>query len=134
MAGVSKQRKILLNALRQTEEHPTAARLAELVAVEGDAASLSNLYRNLEILVAAGLVRRFRSEDGADRFDANLAPHYHVTCIRCHRIWDVPIREGDRCDLTMPEGFAPQSWEIIVRGTCAPCGRATHPFDRSFRR
>ncbi len=134
MAGVSKQRKILLNTLRQTEEHPTAARLAELVAVEGDAASTSNLYRNLEILVAAGSVRRFRSEDGADRFDANLTPHYHVTCTRCHRIWDVPIREGDRCDLTMPEGFAPQSWDIIVRGTCATCGRATHPFNRSFRR
>lgn len=134
MAGISKQRQILLQALRQTDEHPTVARLTELVAREGDPASTSNLYRNLEILVAEGVVQRFRPGDGPDRFDANLAPHYHVHCTQCQHIWDVPIREGDRCDLAMPEGFAPRSWDIIVRGTCASCGRATHPFDRSSRR
>lgn len=134
MAGISKQRQLILQALRLTEEHPTVARLAELVAREDGPASISNLYRNLEILVAEGSVRRFRSEDGADRFDANLVPHYHVTCTRCHHIWDVPIREGDRCDLTLPKGFAPRSWDVIVRGTCAQCGQAPHPFDRSLRR
>ncbi len=129
MQGHSLQRHLILDVLQHSGEHPTALRIAEALARGGHAASTSNLYRNLTILVAEGRVRRLSLDDGPDRFDANLDPHYHVTCIRCNRVWDVAIQEGDRCDLALPEGFRPGVWEITVRGTCAACARGPHPFE-----
>jgi Fur family transcriptional regulator, peroxide stress response regulator len=127
-AGHSKQRRALLEHLASTDRHPTAADLVEALAAQGDPVSLSNLYRNLEILVASGLLRRLSLDGGPDRFDANLGPHYHVVCTDCHRLWDMPIREGDRFGLSLPKGFRPSSWEITVRGRCAACAKALHPY------
>lgn len=126
--GHSKQRDRLLHYLSRSKEHPTAATIAEDMARLYGSVSLSNLYRNLDILVSSGEVRRLKLDDGPDRFDANVGPHYHVQCTRCGGVWDRPILEGDRCELSMPDGFQPESWEIIVRGRCASCAPAPHPF------
>jgi Fe2+ or Zn2+ uptake regulation protein len=124
----SRQREQLLDLLRVSEDHPTAALLARRFGSLHGPVSLSTLYRNLDILVAGGSIRRIRVDDGPDRFDANLRPHYHVTCTRCDRLWDVPVRKGDRCRFSLPTGFRPETWEITVRGTCAGCARDAHPF------
>lgn len=124
----SRQREQILEFLTSTPEHPTAAEVASAMERLHGQASTSSVYRNLEILVARGDVKKVRLDDGPDRFDANLDPHYHVVCTHCHGLWDVPVGEGDRCDFTLPEGFGPQAWEITVRGTCAACARETHPF------
>ncbi len=124
----SKQRQTLLDYLMGTDEHPTAARIAEDMGRLHGPVSTSNLYRNLEILVATGHVHRLRLDDGPDRFDANIRPHYHVACTTCQRVWDMPIREGDRLDLSLPKGFSASTWDITVRGQCASCARSPHPF------
>jgi Fe2+ or Zn2+ uptake regulation protein len=126
--GHSKQRDLLLQYLTHTKEHPTASAIARDMARLYGPLSTSNLYRNLDILVASGEVRRVKLDEGPDRFDANLVPHYHVQCTQCHRVWDRPIGEDDRCELSLPEGFQPEFWEILVRGRCARCAPSPHPF------
>lgn len=126
--GHSKQRRALLEHLAATDTHPTAAEIAHDMAARGEPVSLSNLYRNLDILVASGRVLRLSLDGGPDRFDANVGPHYHVLCNDCHRLWDMPIREGERFGHPLPKGFRPSSWEITVRGRCAACAKARHPF------
>jgi Fe2+ or Zn2+ uptake regulation protein len=124
----SLQRQTLLECLMARKDHPTAADVAGDMAKAHGPVSTSNVYRNLEILVAEGRVRRFRLDEGPDRFDANTAPHYHVVCTSCHRLSDMPIREGARLGLSLPRGFRASSWEITVRGLCAACAKASHPF------
>ncbi len=126
--GHSRQRRALLEHLSATDKHPTAIEIADELAAGGAPVSLSNLYRNLDILVASGEVLRLNLGGGPDRFDANLEPHYHILCTTCNRLWDVPIREGDRFGFPLPKGFRPSSWEITVRGRCAACAKARHPF------
>jgi len=128
MARRSSQRQLLLDLLRESHDHPSAAELWGRYRSRYGAASLSSLYRNLEVLVAEGHVRKVRLEGGAERFDANGSPHYHVVCQQCGRLWDVPVGREDRCRFTLPEGFHPEAWEITVRGTCAACAAASHPF------
>ncbi len=126
--GHSKQRMQILEFLMESGEHPTAAEIAEGMAEIYGPVSTSNLYRNLDILVSTGHLRRVRFDDGPDRFDANVLPHYHVMCTFCGHIWDMPVRDGDRCDLTLPNGFRPETWDITIKGLCARCAKSPHPF------
>ncbi len=128
--GRSSQRRALLDLLMSTEEHPTAAEVARGMAAKYGPVSLSNLYRNLDILVASGHVRRLRLDGGPDRFDANLKAHYHVTCIHCQRVWDMPLGPNTRWDLPMPPGFQPQASEVTIKGCCASCAAAPNPFSK----
>ncbi len=128
MARRSSQRQHLLDLLRESPDHPSAGELWGRYRSRFGAASLSSLYRNLEVLVAEGRVRKVRLEGGAERFDANEVPHYHVVCEQCGGLWDVPVGREDRCRFSLPEGFRPEAWEITVRGTCAACAAADHPF------
>ena len=122
--GRSGQRQHLLDLLMSTEDHPTAAEVAGRMAAKYGPVSLSNLYRNLDILVASGHVRRLRLDEGPDRFDANLKPHYHVTCTHCQRVWDMPLGPNTRWDLPMPVGFQPRTSEVTIKGCCASCAAA----------
>lgn len=117
-----------MEVLLSAHDHPTAGQLARRLRDLHGHVSVSTLYRNLEILVSSGAVRRVRLDEGPDRFDANLRPHYHVACNRCGRLWDAPVRKEDQCRFSLPRGFRPESWEVTVRGTCAACARDAHPF------
>jgi Fur family peroxide stress response transcriptional regulator len=121
---------MLLQYLADCTDHPTAAMIGEEMARLYGPVSTSNLYRNLEILVASGEVTRLKLDEGPDRFDANTKPHYHVACTNCQRVLDMPIRQGDRFGLPLPKGFRASSWEITVRGLCASCAKVSHPFHR----
>ncbi len=124
----SRQRDQLLEVLLNADDHPTADTLARRLEDLHGRTTLSTLYRNLEIMVSSGIIRRIRLDVGPDRFDANLRPHYHVVCNRCGRLRDAPVRREDRCRLSLPRGFRPETWEVTVRGTCAGCAGEAHPF------
>jgi Fe2+ or Zn2+ uptake regulation protein len=55
--------------------------------------SLGTVYRNLRLLVDAGLLGELPGPRA--RFDANTRAHHHFTCLRCGRIADVeaPVAE-----------------------------------------
>jgi Fe2+ or Zn2+ uptake regulation protein len=55
--------------------------------------SLGTVYRNLRLLVDAGLLGELPGPRA--RFDANTRTHHHFTCLRCGRIADVeaPVAE-----------------------------------------
>jgi len=93
----TRQRQRLLEALRATSSHPTAAELHESLLPELPQLSLATVYRNLEVLVAEGLVEPVASSGPALRYDANIEPHHHFNCEACGRIQDV--------ELTPPRGL-----------------------------
>lgn len=84
----SRQRETILNALRETKEHPTAEALHEMLKSRGEDVSMATIYRNLGQLTENGLVRRI-SSDGPDRFDADTSEHYHAICRRCGKTCDI---------------------------------------------
>jgi Fe2+ or Zn2+ uptake regulation protein len=53
--------------------------------------SMGTVYRNLNILIEQGLVRKIDFGSTFDRYDANTAPHYHFICERCGSITDLAI-------------------------------------------
>ncbi len=56
---------------------------------------MGTVYRNLDVLVSSGLIRKIGPEFPQMRFDGNTRDHYHRTCIGCGRIEDMGISPQD---------------------------------------
>jgi len=90
------QRKVVLEELKKTTAHPTADELYETVRKRLPNVSLGTVYRNLEILSACGQALKLDLGEGKKRFDATMEPHYHLRCVKCGRVIDVPYVPVDR--------------------------------------
>ena len=91
------QRKIILEEVRKTHTHPTADEVYANVRKKIPRISMGTVYRNLDILSKIGLLQRIEPGQGHPqmRFDGNTEDHYHITCLRCGRIDDVPVNSPD---------------------------------------
>ena len=60
---------------------------------------------------------------GADHFDFNIEPHYHVRCTKCGGVFDVfmpPVTDLiDR--VTDSSGVELHRYEILFEGICRDC-------------
>jgi Fe2+ or Zn2+ uptake regulation protein len=86
-------RRAVLEVVRGIKAHPTAEEVHRLVTRRAPRVSLGTVYRNLRLLVDAGLLGELPGPPA--RFDANARAHHHFTCLRCGRIVDVeaPVAE-----------------------------------------
>lgn len=87
----SKQRARILDLLHHTKSHPTAIMIFEELRREIPSLSLGNVYRNLNILVAQGLIRELKMGSTYDRYDGTVEPHYHFICETCGEISDLEL-------------------------------------------
>lgn len=119
----SRQRERILAWLRSTESHPTATEIHRALLPELPALSLGTVYRNLEVLVAEGVVDEVASSVGAARYDGNLDPHHHFDCERCGRIVDVelPVPRGLGRRLAVEQGLRARRIRISFSGLCSDC-------------
>jgi Fur family ferric uptake transcriptional regulator len=125
----TRNRRALVAALADAAAPLT---LPALLERDGSLAQ-SSAYRNLGVLIDAGVVRRL--VHGGDHARYELAEgltehHHHLICETCGTVVDVtlpPRLESslDRAfdDLAHASGFAPSHHAIDVYGTCADCLR-----------
>lgn len=119
----TRQRQLILEELRKLSSHPTAVGLYEIVRRRLPRISLGTVYRNLELLSQAGLIRRLEFTGAESRFDGNPGPHDHLRCIGCGRVDDI-----DELPLELPlaNDDGPGGFEILGRrlellGLCPAC-------------
>jgi Fur family transcriptional regulator, ferric uptake regulator len=86
---MTRQRQVILEQLREVCSHPTADEVYGMVRRRLPRISLGTVYRNLEMLVKAGLIRRLDMAGRQRRYDGNVEHHYHVRCSRCGCVGDV---------------------------------------------
>ena len=73
--------------------------------------SLGTIYRNLALLADIGEIQKICTGDGADRFDGQIRPHYHVICTRCHQVMDLDLDY-----MKEPEALAAEHFEGKILG------------------
>ena len=100
----SRQRESIKACLMARRDHPTADHVYLTIREEYPNISLGTVYRNLNLLVEQGEVRKLSFGYGPDRFDGELSPHYHFVCRACGAISDLPLepldslnQEAQRC-------------------------------------
>lgn len=80
----------LMENLFSRKDHPTADMLYFSLREQFPKISLATVYRNLGMLENSGKIRRLKSVDGADRFDADISNHDHFCCNTCGAFIDLP--------------------------------------------
>jgi Fur family transcriptional regulator, peroxide stress response regulator len=119
----TRQRARILEWLRATDSHPTAAQTHEALLGEMPNLSLGTVYRNLEVLVSEGLVDEVPSSGGGVRYDGNPKPHHHFICDACGAIDDLHLqapRELAR-KLRRARGRSARRIRIDFFGLCEAC-------------
>lgn len=87
---MTEQRRIILEELQKTYEHPSASDVYEKVKQRLPHISLGTIYRNLEILSSKGVIKKLDMASGQRRFDAGMHEHSHIRCISCGKVDDIP--------------------------------------------
>lgn len=85
--------------------------------------SLGTVYRNLNILIEQGLVKKIDFGSTFDRFDAHLEPHYHFICERCGAVLDleIPVDQALNEHVAASTAYAVHRHRIEFYGLCDEC-------------
>ena len=123
----TRQRKLVLDAVRQSYNHPTADEIYNAVREQDDKISRGTVYRNLNLLADAGEILSIKTPGGS-RFDRTIEPHAHIICTSCSRVIDVPLPgapEPQLCALAQSVTDAQVlGCSITFTGLCKACQQA----------
>jgi Fe2+ or Zn2+ uptake regulation protein len=124
----TRQRALILEYLRSSEEHPTAAQTHAALLRRMPSLSLGTVYRNLEVLVSEGVVDEVPSAGGA-RYDGNPKPHHHFICERCGAIDDLHLQAPPSLaqKLRRARGRKASRIKIDFFGLCESCESLDSP-------
>jgi len=119
----TRQRQLILQSLRELDCHPTADELYQRIRETLPRISLGTVYRNLDLLVRSGLVRRLAIAGSQARYDGDLSAHVHVRCVRCGGLDDVFVSESAARELpaTSRNGFRITGCRVEYVGVCPNC-------------
>lgn len=85
---ITSQKKIILDYLKGVTSHPSAEEIYKQVKKKLPRISQGTVYRVLNNLKEKGDVNDIPAA-GASRFNGDTAPHAHLICLNCHRIFDI---------------------------------------------
>lgn len=136
----SKQRASIIEYLSNTKEHPTADMVYHKVRETFPNISLGTVYRNLNLLVEQGDVRKVECGDGMDHFDWDTSEHYHFICKECGRVLDLDMDSITHINRIANAGFGGSVEGSVTYffGRCPECMEAAKKvkkgIDRSDKR
>jgi Fur family ferric uptake transcriptional regulator len=116
-------------------DHPTAAWVHRQARRRLPGISLATVYRNLEQLGGEGLVREIHAGGHPARFDGNTGRHYHIRCLGCGRVNDLPMSVDTRIE---EEAGRAMSYRVLghhveVVGLCPLCLEPSPGENRSHK-
>jgi Fe2+ or Zn2+ uptake regulation protein len=119
------QRRVILEAALDLDDHPTADRVYETVASRASGISRTTVYRTLETLVQLGVISKACHPGSVARYDNRLEAHHHLICERCDRVIDISDERLDALPIpdTSSLGFEVREFKVQFRGVCRRCLR-----------
>ena len=118
----SKQRQLVLDAVLDRCDHPTADQIYLDVRAKDDKISRGTVYRNLGILSENDQIGHVKVA-AADRYDSRLDRHYHLLCTACGRVFDAPMSYHPEYDerVSSETGFQIKRHRTVFEGLCPEC-------------
>jgi Fur family ferric uptake transcriptional regulator len=119
----TRQRQIVLETVLSTMDHPTAEWVFRQTRRRMPRISLATVYRNLKALVEEGLVREIHAGGHPARYDGNTGRHYHIRCLSCGRVNDLPMSVDTRLEEEAGRAmnYRVVSHQVEVLGVCPLC-------------
>lgn len=121
---LTSQRYLILDVLRDSDEHLDAEAVHDRAKVRSPDLSLATVYRTLALLKEMGMVEEHRLGEGHSHYEAvQEEPHYHFTCCRCGKVieFDAPSIARVACELGEKEGVEVTKAHLHLMGYCKQC-------------
>jgi Fe2+ or Zn2+ uptake regulation protein len=119
----TRQRALILGVVRSTMDHPTADWVHRQARRHLPRLSLGTVYRNLKRLAEEGVIREIHAGGHPARFDGNTGRHYHIRCLGCGRVNDLPMSVDVRFEAEAARAMNYQvlGHQLEVQGLCPRC-------------
>ena len=123
--GLTRQREVVLQVIRDGEEHLTANEVFGKSKKLLPSISFATVYNSLRYLKDAGHIAEISFGNGASRFDSKLTRHDHALCTKCGKLVDMEIELPAEIISFAAEfsKFKPESLELTLRGLCPDCNK-----------
>lgn len=118
------QRRLILEVLKESDEHLDADELYDQAKARTPDISLATVYRTLAVLKEMGLVDEHRLGEGHCHYEAMRAePHYHFTCRDCGKVieFDTVLVAQIEQELSKRERVCVTGAHLHLTGYCAQC-------------
>lgn len=123
---ITPQRLAVLRVLAESQAHPSADGIYEVVRREFPTTSIATVYKTVHVLKQINEVLELGFPDGSNRYDGHRpVPHPHVICVRCRKIIDPDLKSlKDMTQEAADEtGFDILSHRLDFFGVCEACQR-----------
>src|ERR1700730_15874387 len=120
---LTRYRKVVLESLRSTESHPTAAEVYRLVRRRSPGVAYATIYNSLNWLEQKRFIRRIDFVEEAARYDPIVERHDHLVCDRCGALKDVWLKLPAQLlgRAARGEGFRVERHRTELFGLCGAC-------------
>ncbi len=121
---ITRQRRVVLEVLEESREHPDAESLYRKARQRAPRLSLATVYRTIAVLKQMGLVAEYSLGEEHGHFEAiPERPHYHFTCLGCGQVveFDAPQVAQAVQELAEREGMEIRAIHFSITGYCAGC-------------
>jgi Fur family peroxide stress response transcriptional regulator len=118
-------RRVVLEVLRGTESHPTAAEVFRIVRRRKPGVAYATIYNSLNWLESRGMIARVDFAEEAARYDPIIDRHDHLVCDRCGLLRDVNLPLPARLLGRASRGvaFRVERYRVELFGLCGRCVR-----------
>ena len=123
---VTEERLRIVRYIFEEHQHFDVDQLLESMRVKEIPASRPTVYRTLNLLVDAGLLRRLTFGSTTAYEHAYGYPrHEHLFCERCGGVIEFVSEDLDRLleAIAREHKFRPQSRKLVVQGVCEKCSK-----------
>ena len=130
---VTVQRREILKAVLQRDDHPTAEAVYESVKDRVAGLSRTTVYRVLDRLVDLGVIRRLHHPGTTARFDGNMGRHHHLVCRICNQTTDIdsPTLNDLELPSTSEHAFQVEDYSVHIIGICKDCRKSKRKTSQS---
>lgn len=120
---MTKQRKAILETLKNTDCHPTADWIYNEVKDEIPNISLGTVYRNLNFLAEQDEIMVLDYGSTHSRYDGTPEQHYHFHCQECDNVYDIHLDLKENLNKQAEEAtpFKINEHRLEYYGICDKC-------------
>lgn len=116
----TRQKGIILDAVKQLKNHPTADEIYLSLKKDNPKLSLATVYRNLNQFATEGRIRKVSVPGDSERYDAMMDTHEHFYCESCGTIQDIHINGLEEQLLNHPT-MKIDDYKLMLFGKCEQC-------------
>lgn len=123
---ITAQRKTIIKAFVKAKNHLLSAeKVYEWIKEHEKTIDLSTIYRNIEIMMNIGVLKKISLDDHVDQYKLSVTNehHHHIVCVSCGKseiFKECPVAHIEKT-LVDKIGFTPIEHKLEIIGYCQEC-------------